>query len=549
MPSFTARWGLSRLNPGTVNDNADTQRMRLPTQLSRDYSLYSMIGYMVVIALTYPYVLVSTPLGLANGGTGGAFWVFVVVCVGMFSMAVSMAEMVSIEPSAGGQYHWVTKFAPHKYHRPLGFFVGWMSALGWQSIIPGVAYVAATNIQALAVIWHPTYVPTGWEAVGITIFFCIAATIFNIFLRPKVPFIEVTVLLAYIVMFIVLIAVFFGINAPSHLDGHILVDIQDNSDWGSLAGACFIGLSGPVITLIGSDSGVHLAEEVKDSSKTTPTAMLSVPLINYFLGILTLAAFLLRIDNLDEVLDTPTLVPYIQVLLNVVQSRAAVTVIISWMILFFVFGAFNSNVTTSRQLYALAREGGFPFPKFVSHVSPQTRVPMNAAIITCLIGILISLIAGASSFAFLVIQTIGNSGLLTSYMITIGCRLYHRNCVSLYGTRDDPPPFFLGKFWGNAINIFAIICAFTFFVIGFFPVAPHPTSSTFNWSIVFYVGIGLLAVPVWFFSVRHNFGRMATSVASPPSEPVETDTKGDLNLNVARRSDKRIMKMKIATLT
>lgn len=244
-----------------------------------------------------------------------------------------------------------------------------MSALGWQSIIPGVAYVAATNIQALAVIWHPSYVPTGWQTVGITIFWCIAATVFNIFFRPKVPFIEVVVLLAYIVMFIVLIAIFFGVNPPDHFDGHLLVDIEDSSGWGSLAGACFVGISGPVITLIGSDSGVHLAEEVKDSSKTTPRAMLSVPLINYFLGILTLAAFILRIDNLEEVLDTPTYVPYIQVLWNILKSRSAVTVVISIMILFFVFGAFNSNVTTSRQLYALAREGGFPFPSIVSRVS------------------------------------------------------------------------------------------------------------------------------------------------------------------------------------
>lgn len=243
-----------------------------------------------------------------------------------------------------------------------------MSALGWQSIIPGVAYVAATNIQALAVIWHPSYVPTGWQTVGITIFWCIAATVFNIFARPKVPFIEVVVLLAYIVMFIVLIAIFFGVNAPADFDGHLLVDIEDSSGWGSLAGACFVGISGPVITLIGSDSGVHLAEEVKDSSKTTPRAMLSVPLINYFLGILTLAAFILRIDDLEEVLDTPTFVPYIQVLWNVLKSRSAVTVVISVMILFFVFGAFNSNVTTSRQLYALAREGGFPFPSIVSRV-------------------------------------------------------------------------------------------------------------------------------------------------------------------------------------
>ena len=243
-----------------------------------------------------------------------------------------------------------------------------MSALGWQSIIPGVAYVAATTIQALAVIWHPSYVPSGWQAVGITIAICIGATLFNIFFRPKVPFIEVCAVLVYAVVFIVLVAIFFGVHKPPKLDANVLVDIQDNSGWGSLAGACFVGISGPVITLIGSDSGVHLAEEVQDSSKTTPKAMLFVPLINYVSGIIILAAFLLRINNLDAVLETSTGVPYMQVLWNVLQSRGAVTVIACWLVLFFVFGALNSNVTTSRQLYALAREGGFPFPRIVGRV-------------------------------------------------------------------------------------------------------------------------------------------------------------------------------------
>lgn len=259
-----------------------------------------------------------------------------------------------------------------------------MSALGWQSIVPGSAYVGATSIQAIAVIWHPTYVPTGWQTVGITMGFCILATVFNIFCRPKVPYIEVGALLAYIIVFIALLAILFGINLPwDGLDGYILLDVQDNSGWGSLAGACFVGLSGPVITLIGSDSGVHLAEEVRDSSKTTPIAMLCVPLINYFLGILTLAAFLLRIDNLDEVLETATYVPYVQVLWNVLKSRAAVTVITSWMVVFFVFGALNSNVTSSRQLYALAREGGFPFPRFVSHVRVADHLRLYRLLTRC----------------------------------------------------------------------------------------------------------------------------------------------------------------------
>lgn len=34
--------------------------------------------------------------GLANGGTAGAVWIFLVVCFGMFFTMLSMAEMASM---------------------------------------------------------------------------------------------------------------------------------------------------------------------------------------------------------------------------------------------------------------------------------------------------------------------------------------------------------------------------------------------------------------------------------------------------------------------
>jgi amino acid transporter len=44
-------------------------------------------------------------LSLMNGGTGGGIWMFFVVCVGMFHVVLSMAEMASMAPTSGGQYH------------------------------------------------------------------------------------------------------------------------------------------------------------------------------------------------------------------------------------------------------------------------------------------------------------------------------------------------------------------------------------------------------------------------------------------------------------
>jgi choline transport protein len=58
---------------------------------------------MVVSTLTIP---------LTNGGTGGAIFVFLGTAVGMGFVIASMAEMASMAPTSGGQYHWVSEFAP-----------------------------------------------------------------------------------------------------------------------------------------------------------------------------------------------------------------------------------------------------------------------------------------------------------------------------------------------------------------------------------------------------------------------------------------------------
>jgi amino acid transporter len=42
----------------------------------------------------------------------------------------SMAEMASMAPTSGGQYHWVSEFAPREHQRFLSYVVGQYHALG-----------------------------------------------------------------------------------------------------------------------------------------------------------------------------------------------------------------------------------------------------------------------------------------------------------------------------------------------------------------------------------------------------------------------------------
>lgn len=62
--------------------------------------------------------------GLVDGGTGGLIWGFVVVSAGFLLVYASLAEMASMAPTSGGQYHWVSEFAPRSCQKYLSFITG-----------------------------------------------------------------------------------------------------------------------------------------------------------------------------------------------------------------------------------------------------------------------------------------------------------------------------------------------------------------------------------------------------------------------------------------
>lgn len=60
--------------------------------------------------------------GLRNGGPASLVWGMLFSIIGTMALALSLAEMASICPIAGAQYHWTALFAPPKIKN----FVTWM---------------------------------------------------------------------------------------------------------------------------------------------------------------------------------------------------------------------------------------------------------------------------------------------------------------------------------------------------------------------------------------------------------------------------------------
>lgn len=120
--------------------------------------------------------------------------------------------------------------------------------------------------------------------------------------------------------------------------------------------------------------------------------------------------------------------------------------------------------------------------------------------VTLLCTTLLSLIIIGSTIAFNVITSLGQLGLVSSYIIVIACIFAKR----IKGEALLPSRFSLGRF-GLLVNGIALCFLALAFIFLFFPAAPNPTPESMNWSCLlfgFILGFSLVYYYVW---GRHNY--------------------------------------------
>ena len=75
-------------------------------ELRRFLGPWAILEFASILGCAWQYVLITLIWTLPNGGPAGAVYMFLACCVGLMLSKLSLAEMSSMAPSAGGQYHW-----------------------------------------------------------------------------------------------------------------------------------------------------------------------------------------------------------------------------------------------------------------------------------------------------------------------------------------------------------------------------------------------------------------------------------------------------------
>ena len=105
---------------GTTVDRHAMWRMGKVQQFRRNFRFLSMFGFSMILMASWETLLGTSTIGLIDGGTAGLIWMYLICWVGLVCINTSMAEMGSMAPTSGGQYHWVC-LQPHLHHHSWKF--------------------------------------------------------------------------------------------------------------------------------------------------------------------------------------------------------------------------------------------------------------------------------------------------------------------------------------------------------------------------------------------------------------------------------------------
>ncbi|KAF2808667.1 GABA permease-like protein [Mytilinidion resinicola] len=451
----------------TRNDQVDMGRMGKAQELRRNYRPLSAIAFTVILQGT------ATTQGLTDSGVAGLIWSFIWTFVGFSFVMASLAEMASMAPTSGGQYHWVSEFAPPRYQKIMSYFIGWMSTLSWQAGTASGPFLVGNLIQSCAIVMYLSYSPTNYQGTLMVIAVTVIVWALNVYGTKTMPLVQNIMLVVYVCGFLAIIIVLW-VLAPRNSAKTTFTQFTNEGGWSTMGLSLMVGQISAIYACICSNAAAYMSEEIKYAGMTVPRAIVSAYLLNGALGLVFL-------------ISNPTYYPHIWVFRQAVSSGSVAALNVILTVLIFA-GTVSFNLSTSRQTWAFARDHGLPFSAWIGHVSPILQVPANAVTVTSAITIALSLINISSDVAFNAIISLNVVSLMITHIFSIGCVLYRRS----------RHPELLPKCQWSLGRLHAFFWCF-------WPNATPVTAVDFNWAVVMFVGLAGIAAVDYVIRARHVY--------------------------------------------
>lgn len=423
------------------------------------------ISFSIICILAGGIGAYTVAFGAAGGGSIGIGWI--VGSVFALLVAAAMGQIASAYPTAGGLYHWSSILGGKGW----GWATAWLNLVGLLFVVSSVNYGVYLLLKDLVLIGIFGMAPesfTGTHLLIAVVLITITQAILN-YVGIKATTI-LTDFSGYLILGIsIILIVGLLVASPVPLDFSRLVTFTNNTGpagaetWpatGSLFFAFILGLLHVCYTITGFDASAHTSEETRDAQRSVPKGMLTAVFWSGLFGWLLVVAVLLAMPDMTEGAGKGWSVFYY------VLDSSGMPQPLKWLISIGIvlanyLCALAGLTSLSRMLFAFARDGGLPKP--LRKISPKHRTPGVAIWVGAAACIVLGIVAGNNTQAYIVLASGCAVFLYVSYIMPIGAGLLAEG-----KTWTKKGPFNLGGA-SKLVAVLAIIGGLILAFVGFQP--------------------------------------------------------------------------------
>ena len=469
--------------PGASHDEDERKLAELgyKQELSRAWSGFTnfAISFTIISVLAGTFTTFGT--AWANGGPVVISIGWPVICALVLTVALSMSELTSAFPTAGGPYWWAAKLGGPQW----SWYTGWFNIAGLVGIVASVGYGAATFLNTtLGVygvdIFGMNFADTEhilaeqFVLFGIILFLY---TLLNIF-GDRILALANNISVGWHVLGVAVVIGLLVFVPDDHQDFSFVFGERLNlfgfGD-GVTGGATFwflvlpLGFLLTMYTQTGYDASAHTAEETRGAAIAAAQGVWRAVFWSALIGWLVLLSFLFAatdVEAINEAGGASTSI-FASALAGDTWALKAILIIASVGQLFCGAACLTS---ASRTWYAFSRDRAMPGWPLFRRLN-KDRVPLYAVIAVSVVSIIVTIPAlwstdAAPTFpwAFFAVVGICTVGLYIAYTIPIYLRLRQ-------GDAFQVGPWNLGRKyrWINTVAIIWVTITVIVFILPFGP--------------------------------------------------------------------------------
>jgi amino acid transporter len=347
-------------------------------ELSRRMGGFSNFAISLSIICILAGGITSFQYGFCSVGGASIGLGWPLVCLFSLVVALTMAQVASAFPTAGGLYHWASILGGRGW--------GWVTA--WFNLVGLIAVLAAINAGTYDFMLGAFAWPTGDHAALVRMCGIAALTISQAAFNHRG--IRLTTRLTdfsgYLILVVAAILTLAMLWYAPHLDLGRLISFSNYSGLpvdapvlppsNHMLWLFALGFLLPAYTITGFDASAHTAEETVRAGVNVPRGIIRSVAVSGVFGWLMLIAVVLAIPDMGDAARQGNNV-FFWIMSSVLPRGLRLSLYVGISLAQY-FCGLAALTSASRMMYAFARDGGLPGSKWLRHVCPKSKTPATA---------------------------------------------------------------------------------------------------------------------------------------------------------------------------